>query len=354
MKLLVGIIFLFSSLTASAFSVVVEKENTWSKKDIVVCWIEAKQELVDLRRDLEQIDPSLSDLSLLEELDFKFVGRETQQEIENTVKIQYKKEVVGIQYIGWKPCAQTPKFDVAIVPLLSITGFKKIKDEAERGYYRQKIHRGYRGRSGIGEQKDRVDFVLFNFMREDSIPSKTVYIHEFGHKSGLHHEHRIESLHDSYCEIMAGYPNRGKRIFITDHRLSTDSSGDIEFSSLHDPLSVMNYCYQFILDDYNYFRDYRAEVEPIEGDLAKIENEKNKKAGIPLPQRWTFEDYERFYKQALNTQPEFTKQFGEQVEKRKKLEPQLSKGDIHALKCLYVYNDSQKEKVCHKDFNPYQ
>ncbi len=130
---------------------------------------------------------------------------------------------------------------------------------------------------------------------------KIILLHEMGHVAGLRHEHiRKESLNDRNCDPW-------KSVLFKESLHYTSVFGD------YDPNSVMSYCYLLQL-----MHDSGLEFETSEGE----------ELPIVLKDNTIFEQ--------KNTGTNLST----------KIRITLSSGDKHALRCLYLYDLENFERLC--------
>lgn len=262
-----------------------EPLGRWNKKEISVC-LGNYEDLRQTRfNDLDYIEPD----EILTSSSKDFVL------IKETIIKEYDQNEVGVKFVGWKKCSGNS--DVVFV--LANSQNLPYAGRAPIGQYSRVVE--YKNEFGfVLDNNQGKTYVLINIDSLENYPSdvritdiKSIAIHEFGHLLGLRHEHaRPESLKDPLYPLPDCEETVGK---------TAKKSGS------YDPYSIMNYQ----LSDYLEKRGNRF-------DGSKLNLDPRVFRSAPT---------------ALN------KDNAEYV-------PRLSTGDVHTLRCMYVYSAKEVREKC--------
>ena len=148
------------------------------------------------------------------------------------VSEEFTKERTGIYFTGWKPCSQSKRVDIIIMK--SSKKYHSITAYPGRASLGSDGLRSTTGYFSKGTKRSAI--ALATFSREN-------ILHEFGHLTGLRHEHiHPEAKTDLNCLKL------GKRIIKPRKQQRKSKSRDQVLAttlifSEYDSESIMNYCY---------------------------------------------------------------------------------------------------------------
>lgn len=267
----------------SPFGLTVTRNQKWPKKNITVCWAKKSDEQKICRTpgsfpEIED-DPS--------------GNIELKDEIKQIISQEYSLEKTGIHFIGWNNCSESEHYDV----MLFASSFLKAP-----------LIEGAAGEACIGpctnfssNQTGKPYVILgmnpINGLKLGPLDDlRMTALHEFGHLSGLYHEH------DNHPKVILSLQQSNETVIPT---------------SKLDEFSVMNYNFNLKL------RSNGLHFE--QNKLDRIFSEESRTVRI---------------KSISNQSEAVDIQIG------------LSAGDINALKCLYVYSDDLIKKNCNSQANP--
>jgi len=275
-------------LQAEPLGLTVKEIHKWQKKEITVCWASiANKAKICRGSGLIEIENEPAD------------AKNLKKDIQDIVVQEYTLEKTGIHYRGWKECSEDEPYDVMLFAP-SITKPFVIDGglgEASLGPCANYSSEEYPERNkpfvilGLDSRSNRQGLLAKQDLR-------IAALHEFGHLSGLHHEHMndpdlIEFLNKQTEE---------------QHVVAT---------SVKDDVSVMNYEFNLLVQHkgLNFIQPKSKRAISSESNIVKIKsiNETQEEVGISIG---------------------------------------LSNGDIHALKCLYVYSASEKKTKCISNYVP--
>lgn len=287
-----------------------ETSFKWSKKEVKVCWLDDspinKDEFNE--NQFQQIGDVIDVLVTMRS--------SLKKKIQALIQTEFTLNKTGITFTGWSSCRDTKDYD-----LILLTG-----DTTARSYT------NFLGLATIG----RGDIVAYDLM--DKTKKSFIYIdlhhqkpsavtateltlivtlHEFGHAAGLRHEH-IRGKDCSHFE---------------------KQHANTSFFSVYDSSSIMNYCFLDFIENevgFNFFRLEKLNYE----NYQRIQEEHNMTINIS-PRVLPYSDDSIFTITPVS-EIEGLLEY--------KIRLGLSKGDLHGLKCMYVYDPKTFSKVCHADF----
>lgn len=304
-----------------------EPRITWDHAPISVCW--------GLAEHLAQTSVGNERLDVIR----KFLinpDMQLRESIRSVIASQYVQEDLGISFSNWQTCKENVDSDVVIgiahdpaqsqTDLLSdLTYSRVLSGESSMG--QSGILDEINGWSEKGKGKPAYVYLkLWNFA-DKMTPIQKIQLtalHEFGHLAGLIHEHvRYQAKSDPNC--------------IEDNFGIGQIQKTTEFFSTYDPNSVMNYCFIHTLIEHKiglHFLSYSlwfpfppneksvpslrsGNFQLIDPSLFRVENR-----GFGRTEYW--------------------------------INPGLSVGDKHTLRCLYKYTAEQRTRICHPDYDPIQ
>lgn len=293
------VILLPLSLSAS----VVEPRVAWDKQNVSVCW--------GRHQDAIKISDSQADFSFSLPQEIYELSPEKKRFLQQHIQGEFSTTRTGINFTGWNVCNGTEDvilltvdLDTQFVPhdRLDFTpsGVASIGQDGklERGIFSKT-------RKGLAPNYAAITIPHPDSLRaQDWFTIKRGLIHELGHVAGLKHEQGREEI-KSYpqCQEYVG------------ERLTRSSL----LTGIYDQYSVMNYC-------------HTSEIRR-SGGGGRSPNKKTLAQQIPDPL------VIKVFEQSTGTFFEYL--------------PALSSGDVHALRCLYLYHPEQKKKLCHSGFNPW-
>ncbi len=260
----------------------------WQKKEITVCWAtKANQDKICRGSGLIEIENEPAD------------AKDLKKEIQDIVVQEYTLTKTGIHYVGWKECSDNEPYDVMLFttsytkPLVLEGGL----GEASLGPCSTYQSSEYPERNkpyvilGLDSRSNRKGLLAKQDLR-------IAALHEFGHLSGLHHEH----MNDPDLIEFLNKQSEDQHVVAT---------------SVKDDVSVMNYEFNLLVQDkgLNFIQRKSKRAVSTESNIVKIKsiNENEEEVNISIG---------------------------------------LSSGDTHALKCLYVYSASEKKSKCNSKYVP--
>lgn len=213
--------------------------------------------------------------------------------IKSIINSEYTATKTGIFFTGWEDCTNDSISNVEL-HFKNSNSYDGIKSAAGRA-----------GSLGIASGKSKefpnkipntkkswIEFYIFNGIDDEKLDFtekvKYVALHEFGHLAGLIHEHELKE--DSEL----------RHAFIQ--------------TSLYNPNSIMDYSIEIQI--------YKSGLEFDLSELPTIKNDRNCKIYNDIGTRNT----------------------------KAKMSMKLSHGDVHSLKCLYVYSENERESMCHPNY----
>lgn len=309
--LLTTIVALSSALTHAAPVNLTEPDVGWSKKEVRVCFADSSH-LFKSRL----YEKGVEQASLLP------FTKAQKAAIKTVITQEYTLNRTGISYTGWKDCKQDPKSDAylfrVIDPTISFSGSATMGESGKISFIDQgpesKIVRAYRK----DKEEASKPYVALNtnvMTGEGASPIEHLQlaaVHEFGHLSGLDHEHMDIDPENQR------YPDRNcdaTGILIKESEIPYFSTKKV---SVYDTNSVMNYCFIEIL------KSSSPSFIIAEKDVALFD----------------FQDSSLITSKPDPDGIHFEVKIG------------LSQGDVHALKCLYVYSEDIRNQICVPTFDP--
>lgn len=280
-----------------------EPLTKWNKLSLTVCWLDDEK--------IKDSDFHYQTLRTINELESSFIKApdKLKLNIQSAIEREYTKSRTGIHFVGWKSCQMTPSSDVQI-----LIGNENDAFEGKASFGRAaNINDSY---DLIGSNQKAYVYLSTKIKKNIRISQTAAIvstaIHEFGHIAGLRHEHiRMES---NNC-----------------YRTEEAPLNPTAFFSAYDPSSIMNYCLSDFIEDevgLNFYvqKDSSAGLAP-NPKLPTITTGKMKK----------YTDKTIFTSKSAG--PGFVEY---------KVNIGLSQGDVHGLKCLYVYGKIESKLKCHQ------
>lgn len=291
--------FLLLALISFCYASLTEPHVKWARKNIDVCFgTSADFGSTSLSQETRSYKISPSDLLLFTDAQ--------KNVIQNIVNTEFTEARTGIHFVGWRDCSESPKSDVVL--------FRAERSDLPEGSasLANGITRGVNNLSyPVAVEKNPSElkrFVLLKTHRNQKILKMVTdneslsitTLHEFGHIAGLRHEHadRDNAALDKNC-IRQG--------FISNDGLSTTTLR----TSTYDPNSIMSYCFM----------------------LHRV----RKETGL------NFKAWSETSKLFLTDKTLYT-----QIGRRFEVRIGLSKKDLHALKCLYLFDPEKIKNTSHQ------
>lgn len=291
-----------------SYASITEPHVKWAKPNINVCWgTKAHFSETSLSRETKSFKIDVED--------FLPFNDDQKNFIKTLVNTEYTSKKTGIHFEGWKDCNETLNESDVVLLRVEKHHYPEGSASLANGIaalnynlsYPIAIEKNYSNLKRYVLLKTYRDPVILKKVSDTESISITA-LHEFGHIAGLRHEHADQDQYRSD-------PNCKRQGFWSNDYLSTTSKR----TSRYDHNSIMSYC--FILQ----------RVRKVTGLEFKARNQ--------------------FSKLYLTDETLFT---SEKAGLRKlfKVRIGLSKKDIHALKCLYVYDNAIQKEICHRNFEP--
>lgn len=274
-------------MKAAPLGVTATEIQKWKKKEITVCWARKEnQNKICRGTGLIEVEDELPNAENLK------------KDIRDIISQEYTLAKTGIHYIGWKSCSDNEPYDVMLFttsytkPLVLEGGL----GEASIGPCTTFQSDGYTGNKpyvilGLDSRSSRQGILAQQDLRITAL-------HEFGHLSGLHHEH----MNDPDLIDFLNKQSEDQHVVAT---------------SVKDDVSVMNYEFNLLVQNkgLNFIQLKSKRAVSSESNIVKIKsiNESQEEVNITIG---------------------------------------LSSGDIHALKCLYVYSVAEKKTICNSNYVP--
>lgn len=348
---LLTLIASFASRTEAQPFSLIYRNAVWSKKEIRICFGEASHFHQSsfprtLQRDPdEKNNPEQSDLAPVTE--------KYRTLIRKTVDAEFTPERTGIHFTGWKPCSPdaaeadvilymgSPQYKSSSLLGMAAIGENLESDRAskcaeEKAFVYLK-HPDARTRDDKG-----VDFVATS---EEAFRITT--LHEFGHLAGLGHEHTrvFKDEADRNCGLTDEYyPSNYAQpwpMALGEH---------VDVTGPYDRNSIMNYCWMDIIETVTgtkFIIDHS--LEPfVPGDpwvvsrqddptVSRILADRPKKsaAGVLPPDSILLTDPTLYTERKLDDHRTLYR-----------IRIGLSAGDLHAIRCMYVYDETTVQAQC--------
>lgn len=328
MKILILFICLFYFSSKAG---IIIPDVAWKKSNISVCWWNGSK----LPLGLVDVDKPLFKILQSQYFKPRFFKKREKSRLEKLINKNFTQEITGIYFTGWQSCKNDVKADVVLLGISDFDVKEDIDSQINEALFIKEFNdidsflSSTAGKANIAQMdiriynKDKIfvretrkvsSFAIFPFEKGINFKEKMTFIHEFTHIAGLMHEHyQAEAANDPLCRV-----NEIISRYIT--KVTADPPKaffNVEFTSSYDSFSITNYCFENVLG-----LMYEAYIQ----NSAKLQ---------PHP---AFEKY--------ITLSELKNLSG--LESHKAI---LSKGDIHAMRCLYKYPDRTQDMNCHQDFN---
>lgn len=303
------ILFLLFTIGLS-FAGVTEPAIKWTKSQVTVCWGSSEHFRESTLSEEQERKQRMYKAS---EEDFLPFTNHQKQLIRNLITNEYTPVKTGIHYVGWEDCSSTlEKSDVILFrterhdfPEGSASLANGIAEAQNNASYPVWIAKNYSTNKRFVMLKTYRDPVLSKVSDDESLSITAV--HEFGHLSALRHEHADH-------EYSQKDPNCKRAGFWSRDALSSSSKK----MSTYDPNSIMSSCFMLL--------------------------QVRKETGLNFKAK---DQYSKLYL----TDPSL---FKVEEENRKKLytvKIGLSKKDVHALRCLYMFDSKKQTEICHKYYD---
>lgn len=323
-KTLLTLLFSASALTTAHAGPenLVEPYVVWSKKQVSVCYASSKD---FTKTQLPDSAPELREAAIT-----SFTAAQKTL-IKTAVTGAYSSAATGIEFVGWEECSKKPESDAYLFHISDaeqpFLGIASIGEAGNYGYVDVPLDQTGKNKSrvfGMFKDPSKKAFVGINTaLLSDKIALKVddnlklTAIHEFGHLAGLRHEHadptmmvlnekKIPVSQDLNCQTV-GFEVK-ELPFQTTFK-----------TSVYDANSIMNYCFLYVVQAY--------------GTQFGLKTE-----GVGK--------YFLFKDPSIITQIPIKDGMGY------KIKIGLSKGDLHALKCLYSYDKNTVKRTCKDTYNP--
>lgn len=305
MKKLISALLLTSSIgtvSAGVFNLT-QPDVIWDKKEISVCFADSSH------FDKSYLSDQIPDLPLTSIVLFTGPHKEA---LEDIIKQEYTLERTGVHFTGWKDCQTNPESDVYLFRLSdSGQGLTGAASQGEAGAPTSVGKKRVFQKQG----KEKKPYLALNtaLMNYPNLSKVDDYqltgVHEFGHLAGLQHEH-------------ADMREDGKRYgdsncLRTNYSSSEGAYSSTEKVSVYDYNSVMNYCYGNVLRR----RGLHFIVSKEEG-------------------KYALKDSTLITATPATNGTAYDIKIG------------LSRGDVHALSCLYRFDKKTKKEICRQDYDP--
>lgn len=299
------------SLTHAGVFNLVEPDIKWDKKEVSVCFADFSHYKKSY---LSEKEPDLNETNVIA------YTQSHKEALEDIIIQEYTKERTGIAFIGWKDCQEQPDSDVYLFRISdSGAGFIGVASQGEAGeqtfeevgIFSKKKVKVYRK-----QNKDKKAFLALNTALLKSARLSRVSefqmtaLHEFGHLAGLQHEHADirednKRYGDSNCSTSGTRTAEGP--------LSSTKK-----VSVYDRNSIMNYCYGNILR----------------------QNGLNIMVPTSLAKKFSLKDSSLIQATPVVDGIHYEIKIG------------LSRGDLHGLSCLYLYDNKTNKEICRPEYNP--
>ncbi len=330
--------------------------GTWKKSELKVCFGDASHlNLTDFPRSL-----AVDQAPLIHRVTADKIGHFPQVLrvlLRRTIEKEYSASRTGIWFSGWKNC--TAKAEGAdIVLFLSNPDFKTSwtsgqssigmnldvdavnrKNDVTRAETKGFVYLGH-------PDARHPDMYGFEYVSRPEESFAMTALHEFGHIAGLGHEQsRIyQGQDDPNCRFTSTAYDWYREL------KTPDSLGEnVLVTGPYDPNSIMNYCYMEMIDSvtgtsYTLDRtlsdfmpgpsiEYSCRLTDEKTTVA--DRPKKNAAGNLPPNAIQLADDSLFKKKRLTDKTD-----------RYDIRIGLSRGDIHALRCLYRFSEENSEHPC--------
>jgi hypothetical protein len=200
-----SLIVLFVISLQSAFAGLYTSEYLWPRNEVVVCFAQGEEDPREVEDEYDVFKMKIRDWN-----------KRDMKKVEKWVNEEFTNEMTGINFIGWKMCAETPEAEVILF---------YNKNFPSHRFFSGRLM-GTTGSAGafkisISGYPAAVNFTAIGRSGMD----KTTTIHEFGHIAGLGHEHNHPQAEKTgSCKYNDPYNSQ----FFT--------------ASEYDPESIMSYC----------------------------------------------------------------------------------------------------------------
>lgn len=296
----------FKVLNALADQIVLsigEPQSKWPKNKVSVCWGETKH--------LKETEFSDRDKPITDNFDSNQEKENAKVEIQKIIEENYKVETTGIEYIGWKKCNDDPS--KVSEDLIIFIG----NPDAETSSLASTI-----GKKSDSQKKSGVILKLLtekaaNYLKPLEF-TKFLALHEFGHVAGLRHE-----------DIHPDCP----------YKSNEKSANPITVFRDYDSMSVMSYHF---MDSLNLLTGFNFKLNK-DGNAEALATWKL--SGTP-EQAWSWTNISPKLPKSFFEDTRITKQVDAKGNESYSFNLALSEGDMRSLKCIYVYSDEEKKRLC--------
>lgn len=266
-----------------------EPLGRWDKKEIKIC-------LGDYSH-LRQTRISESLLSHIRSNEVLTPSAEDFTLVKETITKEYDQNEVGMKFTGWEKC-QNLTNEVVLVFINSTDS--PYSGTASLGQNMKfEVNKDFE-LSAVLDEGQRNGYIILNLNSINnkgdlrSLMFKWNAIHEFGHTLGLRHEHARD---ESYTDPLLP----------ADDFLRESVGLTAKMTGKYDPYSVMSYQLTwYIVLKGNKFDGSKLKLDP--------------RVFQSVPKFWNKDNAEYV--------------------------PRLSTGDVHTLRCMYVYSDKEKSEKC--------
>lgn len=237
-----GILFLFSTPPAqetqlSSFGIIAEDYN-WKKRSITVCWA---------NKELGEELPQFSVMRMAAHDTATELKDKDKLAVQKKVQEQFNKATVGIEFVGWQKCNPKVKPDLYIFAFDELAYAEYYQPgEAEIGtscemfnpdLRKKEIRKRVAGQPGyIFLSKATIKKLGPKVFKNPETSFIRSALHEFGHATGLIHEHyHKEARLDPNCQDLI---KDNPEFLINPVKLGREKT-----YSKYDPQSIMNGCF---------------------------------------------------------------------------------------------------------------
>lgn len=278
---------------SSPHGATIDPSMKWDRLAIRVCW--GRPENLDKICTVGPTSLRGANLKALSPKD----ERHFRTQVQEVVTQEFTAQATGIHFVGWENCSADAPYDAAIFLR------NRPQDEAEwtvtgessigKCAHLESVEASPGLTPYVGLHIQSLGASNARLSLEDHV--RMVALHEFGHLAGLHHE-------ANWVENTSDTPARYR----------------IERTSELDATSIMNYDFLELLMKQGLNFSQKKSSPLIRADAMNV--------------------------RLTPSLPEGSENVA--------IRPGLSAGDVHALKCLYLYDAEIKLKTCNKGFKPWE